>query len=301
MSLYQSATIGTDTNKITFNDTAQQPYFRVQSRAPQRRQLRDLDIPVPFENGIMDFETLTGQYTYVIQGTMYPASEYDSDRGVAMLRKLASLEISQDDPLSDDGYVPYVWQEASRSKQLFLKVLYVNVTDNVKQGLIKQFTLLCKIKDPTIYSSETQIASTEQADPSATGSAVHSFTYPVVYGATLLDVQQDAINDGDLPVYPIGMTVYGPVTNPKITNVTTGEYIEFANTTLSSGANVLSIAYDKDSIAITLDGVNYLSKITNSSTYFKLQPGANQIQLSGASVGSGAYLTVSYYSGWPLS
>lgn len=301
MSLYQSATIGTATNRITFNDTAQHPYFRVQSRAPQRRQLRDLDIPVPFENGIMDFETLTGQYTYVIQGTIYPASEADSDNGVAALRKLASLEVSQDDPLSDDGYVPYVWQEASRSKQLFLKVLYVNVTENVKQGLIKQFTLICKIKDPTIYEATMQIASTGQADPTATGAAVHEFTYPVVYGATLLNVQQDATNNGDLPVYPIGITVYGPVTDPKITNVTTGEYIEFSNTTLSSGSDVLSIAYDKDSIAITMNGVNYLSRITNDSTYFKLRPGANQIQLSGASVGSGAYLTCSYYSGWPLS
>lgn len=301
MSLYQSSTIGTDTNQITFNDTSQQPYFRVQSRAPQRRALRDLDIPVPFENGIMDFETLTGQYTYVIQGTMYPASEYDSDRGLAMLRKLASLEISQDDPLSDDGYVPYVWQEASQSKQLFLKVLYVNVSDNVKQGLIKQFTLLCKIKDPTIYGATIETATTGEADPTATGAAVHSFTYPVVYGATLLDVQQAAINGGDLPVFPIGMTVYGPVTDPKITNVTTGEYIEFASTTLSSGSNVLSIAYDKDSISITLDGVNYLSKITNDSTYFKLRPGANVLQLSGSSVGAGAYLTVSYRDGWPLS
>lgn len=301
MSLYQRATIGTATNQIVFNDTSSQPYFRVQSRAPQRRQLRDLDIPVPFENGIMDFETLTGQYTYVIQGTMYPASEYDSDRGTAALRKLASLEISQDDPLSDDGYVPYVWQEASRSKQLFLKVLYVNVSDNVKQGLIKQFTLLCKIKDPTIYSATTQIATTAQADTTATGAAKYSFTYPVVYGATLLNVQQAAINDGDLPVYPIGMTVYGPVTDPIITNVTTGEYISFSGVTLSSGANVLSIAYDKDTIAITLDGVNVLSKVTNASAYFKLRPGANVLQLSGASVSTGAYLNVSYLSGWPLS
>ncbi len=301
MSLYQRATIGTDTNQVVFNDTSSRPYFRVQSRSPQRRQLRDLDIPVPFENGIMDFETLTGQYTYVIQGTMYPANESDSDAGLAALRKLASLEVSQDDPLSDDGYVPYVWQEASRSKQLFLKVLYVNVSDNVKQGLIKQFTLLCKIKDPTIYEATLQIASTGEADPTATGSAVHSFTYPVVYGATLLSVQQDATNAGDLPIYPVGITVYGPVTNPKITNTTTGEYIEFSSTVLSSSSDVLSIAYDKDSIAITLNGVNYLSRITNSSTYFKLRPGPNQILLSGASVGSGAYLTCSYYSGWPLS
>ena len=82
---------------------------------------------------------------------------------------------------------------------------------------------------------------------------------------------------------------------------TTGEYMSFSGVTLSSSANILSIAYDKDTIAITVDGVNALSKVTNDSTYFKLRSGANVLQLSGASVGSGAYLTVSYYSGWPLS
>jgi hypothetical protein len=302
MSLYERSTLGTANNQIVFNDTSSTPYFRVQSRSPQRRQLRDMDIPVPFENGIMDFETLIGQTTYVIQGTMYPANEHDSDAGVAALRKLASLEYSQDDNLADNGYVPYVWQEASQNKQIFLKVLYVNVTDNVKQGLIKQFTLLCKIKDPTIFGEDLKTATTAQVDlTGSTGSFKYAVIYPEAYGASLYSTSNSAVNNGDIAVFPVTMNVYGPCVNPKITNQRTGEYIELTGVTLSNSLNVVSLTYDKDSLMVTNDGINALASVTNASTFFKLQPGNNVITLSGSSVSNGAYLTVQYRDAWPLS
>jgi Phage tail protein len=302
MSLYQASTIGTATNQISFNDTASRPYFRVQSRSPQRRNLDELDIPVPFESGIQDHETLARGYAYVIQGTMYPANEYDSDTGVQALRKLASLDISQADNLSDNGYVPYVWTEATGNKQLFLKILYVNVSDNVKQGLIKQFTLVCKIKNPTIFGADLLTATTEEADVSgASGSFTYAVVYPEAYGAYTYSVSSTITNDGDLPVYPVGINVYGPCVNPKITNSATGEYIELSGVTLTTQSNVLTIAYDKDTISVTLDGTNVLGKVTNGSTYFKLHPGGNTITLTGSSVSDGAYATIQGYSGWPLS
>lgn len=301
MSLYDRATIGTNNNYITFNDTASQPYFRVQSRAPQRRNIRELDLPIPFENGIADYRTYVGQVSYVIRGTMYPASESASDSGVEKLRKLASVEIAQDDATSDDGYVPYVWQEFNKQKQLFVKVLYVNVTDNTRQGLIKDFELVCKVKDPTIFGYPQKSATTLEADPTATGSAVYSFTYPTVYGANLLSVSNVALNSGDLPTYPVSINVYGPITDPVVTNNKTGEFIKLSSTTLGSQSNQLVIAYDKDSVAVTVDGVNRLSRVTSDSTFFKIQPGSNILELSGATVGSGAYMNLTYYDGWPLS
>ena len=301
MSLYDRATIGTASNQIVFNDTSYTPYFRVQSRAPQRRELRELDIQVPFENGINDFRTLIGKTGYVINGTMYPASEADHDNGVQSIRKLASLEFSQADPLSDDGYVPYTWTEANYTKTLFLKVLYANVVENTKNGYVEEFTFVCKLKDPTIFGDSKNFSS-QAADPTGGGgTAVYDFTYPTVYGANYYSVSNIAYNDGDIPVYPTTMNVYGPSTDPKITNQATGEYIQLSGITLSSTANVLSITYDKDTISIERDGVSVLSKVTNDSTYFKLQPGENKLLLTGSSVGTGSYLTCSYRSGWPLS
>jgi len=300
MSIYSPSSIGTDTNQVNFNGTSF-PIFRTQSRRPQQRQIRDLDIPIPFENGISDFETLIGKTAYIIEGTMYPGGEAQYDEGLRMLRKLASLEVSQDDVLSDEGYVPYVYGEFNDQKQIFMKVLYVDAPESTRKGLVQPFRLVCKVKDPTIYGSTIKTASTGGADFStAVGTAVYSFKYPIIFGATTASVSADANNVGDLPVYPIGITIIGPVSTPRITNTKTGEYIE-VDANLATTSNVLSIAYDKDSLYVTVDGVSYTHKVSTASTYFKIQPGNNILTLSGASIGTGATATLTFYDGYPLS
>lgn len=301
MAIYDSSYIGTASNRVTFNDFSQTPIFRAISRAPQRRQIRDLDIPVPFENGISDFETLTGQYAYIIEGVMYPGNESQYDDGIERLRKVASLEISQDDATSDDGYVPYSWKEFTQNKQVFVKVLYVDIREDTRKGLVQPFRLICKIKDPTIYSETLFIANTgEGYFTTASGSAIYPFEYPIIYGASTGSASADAINQGDLPTFPISINVYGPVNKPKITNLKTGEYIE-VDVNLATASNQLIIAYDKDSLSVQLDGLNRLNKVTSSSTFLKIRPGENTFQLSGSSISSNAYATISYYSAWPLS
>lgn len=306
MAIYGLSYLGTDANKVYFNDytrqyAAQNVTYRVKSRAPQQRNIRELDIPIPFESGISDFETLIGKTVYVLNGTMYPGGESDSDDGLAKLRKVSSLELNQDDILSDDGYVPYVWTEFSRNKQVFMKPLYVQIVESTRQGLVQDFRIISKIKDPTIYEEDLQQASTEPADfTTASGTAIHPFTYPIIYGASTSSVSVDANNTGDLPTYPVSINIHGPVNSPKVTNTSTGEYIE-VTVNLATDANELIIAYDKDTLIVTLDGVSVINQVTTASTYWKLQPGSNVISLTGSSISDDAYCTVSYRSAWPLA
>ena len=300
MSIFLPSQIGTDTNQIVFNDFTSSPVYRIQTRQPQRRQIRELDLPIPYESGISDFETLIGQTAYVIEGTMYPGSESEHATGLAKLRKIASLDIAQDDILSDNGYVPYQWDEFSSSKILYVKVMYVQIMESTRQGLVQPFRLICKVKDPTIHGSVLKQANTSQATPStSTGSAVYSFVYPIVYGASTYSVTADAINDGDQPAYPLSITVVGPVSTPKVTNVATGEYIEVART-IGAGETLL-IVYDKDTLTVTHQGVSVLNLVSATSTYFKLRPGSNPIMLSGSSISDGAYAVVSFRDAYPLS
>ena len=306
MAIYDLSYLGTSANKVYFNDYNLQhnsggSIFRVRSRAPQQRSVRELDIPIPFENGISDFETLIGKTLYVIDGTMYPGGESDADSGLAMLRKVSSLELNQADVLSDNGYVPYVWTEFSQNKQVFMKPLYIQIVENTRNGLVQDFRIISKIKDPTIFSETLNQASTLPANfTTATGTAVFSHIFPLIFGASTSSVSADAINNGDIPTYPIAINIYGPVNNPKITNSTTGEYIE-VDVNLANSSNNLSIAYDKDTLIVTLDGVSVINNVTAASTYWKLQPGSNNITLTGSSISNGSYATVSYYSAWPLS
>lgn len=301
MAIYGQATIGTDTNQIVFNNYDNTPIYRAISRAPQRRDIRELDIPVAFENGISDFETLLGRYVYTIEGIMYPGGESEYDAGLRALRKLASLEISQEDVLSDDGYVPYVFEEFQQNKQIFLKVLYVQLSEDTRKGLVQPFRLVCKIKDPTIYEETLREADTGAAIFGVeSGAAVYPFSYSIVYGASTSSVSIDANNIGDLPVYPVSITITGPVNSPKITNLSTGEYIE-TTVNLGSISNELLITYDKDSLSVTLDGVSVLNQVTESSTFFKIPPGSNQFSLTGSSITDDARAVVAFRSGWPLS
>lgn len=300
MSIYDFSELGTDTNKILFNRTTTFPVYRIVSRRPQQRNIRELDIPVPFENGISDFETLIGKTAYIIEGIMYPGGESQYDSGLRTLRKLASLDLSQADVLSDFGYVPYVFSEFNTEKQIFMKVLYVDVPENTRKGLVQPFRLVCKVKDPTIYGSTLKVADTSEADFTvAGGTAVHPFTFPVIYGASTGSVSADATNSGDVPVYPVSINIHGPVNNPKITNTTTGEYIQ-VNSNVALTSNELVIAYDKDSLRVELDGDSVLNDVATGSTYFKIPPGSNSFTLTGSSISDDAYATISFYDGYGL-
>jgi hypothetical protein len=265
-------------------------------------QIRDNDLPVPFESGVSDFQTLIGQTIYVIKGTMYPQNEVSYDNGLAALRAVSSLDLEQNDPFNDDeGYVPYTWGEALSEKTLYLKVLYAQIVEDTRQGFVQPFSLYCKVKDPTIYGADIKQASTQQSSPTTTtGAAVFPFTFPIVIGSTLYTVTADANNEGNIGSYPSSIQIFGPATNPTVTNMKTGEFIT-TNVTLNSVTDVLTIIYTKDSLSVTLNGTNVLKNVTTDSTYFKIYPGTNTIQLSGSSIGDGSYAVVTYQDSYPLA
>lgn len=300
MSIYSVATLGTSSNKITFNDYSSNPVYRIKTRAPQQFQVREDDIPIPFESGISDFKTLIGKTLYILQGTMYPRDETSYDAGLAALRKACYLDTLQSDIESDLGYVPYTWADAAESKTIFVKPIYVKLVEDTRQGFVQPFVIYCKVKDPMIYGAALKQANTGAASTTGGGSAKYPFTYPVLYGATTYSVTTIATNIGNVPVYPTTIEVYGPITNPKITNQYTGQYMQ-VNVTLSSGSDYLNVQYDKDTYSATLNGNSVLNNIASGSTPFKIQPGSNPITLDGTSVGTGAYAIVSFRDGYALA
>lgn len=307
MSIYTKATLGYSDNQVTFNDISTDPYYRTEIRVPQKYQLREQDLPIPLESGVSDFATFIGDVVYMIAGTMYPRSQDTYDTGLNALRDVANVDLNQTDTnigtvFSNDGYVPYIWGDASGAltKQLFVKPLYVLAAESTKQGYVVPFKLYCKVKDPTIYGATLKVASTSQGTPgSITGSAAYPFSYPIAYGATYYTVTADAHNEGTVPVYPQSIDVYGPVTNPQISN-SLGGTLKVA-CTLNSSSDHLQIQYAKDYLSVTLNGVSVLQDVTSDSTYWKLLPDHNILSLTGTSISSGAYATVAYYDGYSLA
>jgi hypothetical protein len=308
MSIFTRATLGYSDNMVVFNDYSLPVIYRSITRIPQKYQVRQQDIPIPFESGVSDFSTLLGEANYIIQGKMYPSGEDTYDTGLAALRDVANLDLEQSDANigivnTDDGYVPYIWGDASGdlTKQIFMKPLYVMAAENTRQGFVLPFTIYCKVKDPTIYGGTLKTASTINGTPGGTtGSAAYPFTYPVAFGATYYTVSATATNNGTIPSYPQSIDVYGPVTSPKITNGATGEFLN-VNVTLNSSSDHLQIQYAKDYLSVTLNGVSVLNKVSSDSTYFKIHKGGNGISLTGTSISSGSYCTVTYYDAYSLA
>lgn len=300
--MYDSSTLGTASNQISFNNYAASPIFRVRHTRPTRREIREQDAPIPESSGVADFEAWEGKSYYLIEGTMYARTEAEFYAGRHKLQKLANLETEQADTLSDQGYVPYVWKEAGNNRQLWLKVMYVDRMDEAAgKGYSQDFTLFCKVKYPVIVDP-TAVTTTLGIDSVGlvTAASGYPLIYPVTYGKTIYASGGSVINAGDTAAYP-AINVFGPANVPRVTNVTTGEFIE-VNTNLATTGDVLSISYDQDTApAITLNGAGVFNLKNNASTFFKIKPGANNLQFSGSSLSSGANATVSFYSSWPIS
>lgn len=316
MSIYDSSTIGTSLNQIIFNDDSISPYFRMRSRVPTRRELKEFEMALPEGSGISDTASYIGKMYMILEGTMYPDDEVEFHEGREMLRKLASLEVSQRDANSDYGYVPYRWTE-NVQKELMLKVLYVDMQENTKLGLKQPFRLLCKVKYPVAYStifksvnlgnqSSVQLGGAQipalipLSIPSTSGGTTFfPLAFPVVLGGTSSEGYSGATNEGDIETWPT-IVINGPVARPKITNRTTGESIELEVNLTSTGESCI-ITYDQDSVSIEANGQNVYGKLTSQSKLFKLKPGLNDLIFTGASVGVGANASVSFRDAWPIS
>lgn len=157
-----------------------------------------------------------------------------------------------------------------------------------------QITILCP--DPIIYDGgdglNADSAWFEQVfykeDP---GGFIVKYVVPVLWdGGQMATVIN---NLGEVEAYPI-ITMIGKTTNPKITNLTTNEFIELDRTT--SAGDVLVI--DMKERIITLNGVSIASSRTIDSSWWKLASGDNKIVLesdSGTDITSG---TIKYKVGY---
>ena len=101
---------------------------------------------------------------------------------------------------------------------------------------------------------------------------------PRLYAETvsLLAADGVAVNAGTFPSPPAA-TIVGPATNPRITNVTAGRYVE-VSTTLTTG-QVLEIDFAKKTIY--KGGVSIYGSLAPASEWWQVEPGNNDITFTG--------------------
>lgn len=134
------------------------------------------------------------------------------------------------------------------------------------------------VPDGKIYDAGVNTATTGL--PTSLGGAKFKWTFPVNFGPSTSSSFQIA-NDGKYPAKPV-FRIDGPVTNPQILNLTTGQIIR-VNVSVPAG-NVLLI--DSDSRVVRLNGANRNNALDVSSSFFTVPPGGASLSFASTDAGT---------------
>lgn len=113
---------------------------------------------------------------------------------------------------------------------------------------------------------------------------------PVAVGSTGMAV---AVNAGEVPT-PLTVTIPGPVTNPALENLTTGHRINLSYDLLAGD----SLLVDFDNKVVLLNGSQPIDALAAGSSYWLLEPGANEVRYTALAGPSGSTMTLEYRSAW---
>ena len=170
-----------------------------------------------------------------------------------------------------------------------VRVLRTSVDPNYTYGMItSQVEFFCP--DPNYYDSTLQTASLSVS--SAPG-RTYDRTYNLVYGFGSYTTLTNVVNNGWATTYPT-ITITGPITNPTLGNVTTGNYLNLSGTITNTDTLVIDL-YNK---LITLNGVS-ARNLLSTGTWFDAPPGTSQYYLTGSTITLGlTAASVAWYNAY---
>lgn len=130
--------------------------------------------------------------------------------------------------------------------------------------------------NPFWYAEDEIVESFQAVSPEFIFPFTMAVDAPVFFGNVLPN--NIATNEGQVPA-PVTITISGACTNPRIDNVTTGEFIKLNNLTMGA-ADVLEINTGFGEKSVKLNGSNIFNKLDFSSTFFNLKKGDNEISFT---------------------
>lgn len=123
----------------------------------------------------------------------------------------------------------------------------------------------------------------------------------LAYDSSDVNVDQFVPNPGDVDAYPIWV-IGGPITNPSITNYTSGKFFSFTNSgglTISAGGFIIVDTrpqFERTTLPVLdQDGTSQHAKLTvTSSLETWLLPGSNQMRIGGFGTSGSTTVSLSY-------
>lgn len=158
-------------------------------------------------------------------------------------------------------------------------------------------TMLFWATDPRIYDSAVQ--SQTVSLPDGLGGLSWPITWPTSWGSSSGGGTMRVTNAGSFETRPL-ITITGPVDNPTVTNVTSGQSLTFlahvnAGDTLVIDLQARTVLYY---VGSTGAGGNRRGTMTATSQWWVLAPGTSTLQYTAATVLTGSTMTVAFQSAW---
>jgi len=170
-----------------------------------------------------------------------------------------------------------------------------------KQGFMQRAAVEFHAGDPTFYDPVAG-AQTFDLGGAADGFAVPT-AVPTAIGASTIDQTHLVTYPGSAPSSPV-VRIVGPITNPIITNVTTGKVLSFTGYTVAAAD-----WYDTDTrygqqTVVDAAGASQIAKLTDASDLgtFALAPwpvaagGVNAIRVTGSAITAATQVIVTWWN-----
>lgn len=163
------------------------------------------------------------------------------------------------------------------------------------QAVLKTFAISLVASDPTIYGSTVTSTDTGSLGANTGGWNLVNWHFPFSFGSFVTGTAT-IVNAGNAQSYPV-CRIYGQCTAPKVTNLTTGQYVSFPSLTIPTGSYVeVNMLTQTVKLNGVTDYTRYLDVV--NSSFWSLAAGSNSIRLQAASTDANAKVTTIWSNGY---
>lgn len=174
--------------------------------------------------------------------------------------------------------------------------------DQDRRGFYQLLAVRLRAPDPSFYDPDGEV------EEFGLGAGGDTFDVPTAVpsgiGASAIDQTKGIDYGGTWQTNPV-IRIYGPITNPVITNQTTGEVLDFTGTTIADGDYYeIDTRYGQKSVEED-DGTNRIDKLSDDSDLatFHIEPdspdapgGSNSIKVTGSSANANTALRMTFFN-----
>lgn len=279
---------GPDGTKAVFNDETSPYYSGIlipeECSGLDSAEVRENIVDRTEQDGAIQGDQFYGKRPVVLTGVIIADSPLVRSEAADRIMR-ASNSMRKDSSL--------IWTPEG-GEQMFTRLRRQQPT-RITGNWRKKFQISMVGADPRIYSTAQNVVSVLAA-PAAENGRAYDKNFNMSYGAATPSGILNVVNDGSGQSPPI-MRIYGPGINPTLTNNTTGQQINLTYT-LVSAEEYLELDFFARTIRLNGSANRYSAFNFETSEWFYLEPGQNEIRLSWSSFTAGAKLEILYRDAW---